>query len=512
MNAQAGSELIFNVNQTSADGDCDVYINRLSMPTRTNWIRRDISTKKQISIVLGKTDTTEAGLYIAGVYGFINCDFSISGVNKGLVSCPKGCSGHGACGPTGVCTCSPGWTGAACDSGSELTPDGTPVVSSVAARNWVYYTTMIDQVPTTLFYNMTLTTSGDADLYIGYNVAPTVTTYLAANTTMEKVSTIELQITQAGIYYAGVLGFWAGSSTDGQIGYSLTLEADNKLSCHNTTRCSDHGTCTTTNGCICNPEYSGKDCEEKKELLGLGKRVTGYVADSIWNYYRYQGVGNKEVTVSLSQTGGGDCDLYVKGGSKPTQTSFDFAELGQLSVFNITIPEPLGTTWYIGVFGWSSCAYSLIVTNRDTKDCGHGTWLPDIDGCVCDPGWTGDKCSENSNTLLNGVVMNGTVTNNNWVYYIVNVAHTHSLEVRLKETNSSLAGSIWLYVSREGFPTLHTYDESDVSTDDRVHFISMHSKGGAWNAPVYVGVYGSPYGKTTETLSYSLVAWYPDFR
>ena len=84
MTANKGSELIFNINQTSTSGDCDVYINRLVLPTRSLWIRRDISTKKTMTIVLGSLETTETGLYIAGIYGFIGCSYSISGINKGM--------------------------------------------------------------------------------------------------------------------------------------------------------------------------------------------------------------------------------------------------------------------------------------------------------------------------------------------------------------------------------------------------------------------------------------------
>jgi len=392
-----------------------------------------------------------------------------------------------------------------------LNTDGTPIADSVGQREWKYYTTQITTVPSLLFYNMTLTTPGDADIYIGFNSAPTVSTFVAANTTMEKESTIELQALQPGTYYVGVLGFWAGSNPDSRIGYNLSLKAGQHTDCRNTTRCSDHGTCSQSGSCACTNDYKGKDCEERKDALTLNQKVTGYVADSVWNYYRYQGVDNKEVTVSLVQQGSGDCDLFVKAGRNPTQTDFDYAELSQDQVFNITIPEPLGTTWYIGVFGWSSCAYSLKVVNRDTKVCVNGTWDPSIDGCVCNPGWTGTKCDEPSNQLHNGVVVNGTVAFNEWQYFTINLRMTHSLEVRMRETNSSTPGSLWLYLSREGFPTLHTYDIADSSTNDNVHFVYINSKGPAFNGLVYIGVYGSPYGKQNEVLSFSLVAWYPDF-
>jgi len=514
MQAKAGDELIFSINQTSTDGDCDVYINRIAFPTRSAWIRRDITTKKNMEITLGKSDTTESGRYIAGVYGFVACGYSISGQNKGAVSCPKACSNHGTCGPTGVCSCNAGWTGPACDSPANLGTDGTPIVDSVAKGVWKYYTTVISTVPTLLSYNLTQTTTGDVDLYIGFNSAPTVVEYLAANTTMSMTSTIEVEAIQAGTYYAGVLGFWDGGN-GAAVGYSLSLKADLKKGCKNTTKCSNHGTCNPNDQCSCNSAYKGKDCEERQDALALGQKVTGYVSDSMWNYYRYVGTSNKEVTISLKQdssTPAGDCDLYVRAEGKPTQTEYDYAELGSATVFNVTIPEPLDTTWYIGVFGWASCAYSLTAVNRDTKTCGNGTWDESIDGCICNPGWTGDDCNEPTNVLKNGEVKFGTIKYMEWAYFTIVLTGTHSVEIRMKEDNSSIAGSAWLYVSSEGFPTLHTYDKSDSSTADRVHSVALSSKGPAMYGNVYIGIYGSPYGKANEVLSYSLVAWFPNFR
>jgi hypothetical protein len=41
-----------------------------------------------------------------------------------------------------------------------------------------------------------------------------------------------------------------------------------------------------------------------------------------------------------------DCDIYVRAGSVPTQTTYDFADVSYSPQMTITIPEPQFNTWY----------------------------------------------------------------------------------------------------------------------------------------------------------------------
>ena len=49
---------------------------------------------------------------------------------------------------------------------------------------------------------------------------------------------------------------------------------------------------------------------------------------------------------------------------RPTLTIFDYVNLDQETVVNLTIPEPLNNWWHIGVFGWRACRFSLIINDR----------------------------------------------------------------------------------------------------------------------------------------------------
>eukprot|EP01087_Luapelamoeba_hula_P013987 TRINITY_DN403_c0_g1_i1.p1 TRINITY_DN403_c0_g1~~TRINITY_DN403_c0_g1_i1.p1 ORF type:complete len:607 (+),score=43.39 TRINITY_DN403_c0_g1_i1:60-1823(+) len=504
-----GSDLVWSVNQTNT-GDCDVYIKHNDYPTRSDYDVRDISTQHSVTV----TQTQVAGgKWYAGVYGFISCSFNIA-VTVKSGACPKNCSGHGVCGING-CECEPGFSGADCSARAGITP-GVTLNDSVGQSEWKVYSVSVPTVPATLTFTLTQKSNGDADIYLNRGSAPSLDQdgYLVVNATQAMVSTIVYEALTAGTYYVGVYGFYTLVTPTGLVDYQLLL-TEPAGTCANTTMCSGptHGTCTK-NGCSCHSAFNGTDCENMKTPLTEKQQVGGYVTDGAWNYYHFIATENKELTVSLSQSStAADCDLYIRDGKRPSHSDYDYADLSQHQNVNLVIPEPQNDIWYIGVYGWSTCNYTISVGDRTNKTCVHGTWDASIDGCLCSSGWTGVYCDEHSKTLSSGVVVNGTVAFNDWTFYTINLPPTHSVEFRLKETssNSTDMGTVWLYVSGEDYPSLHTYDQSDISTDDRVHSVHISSNHGTISGVYYVGVYGSPYGKQGTTNHFSLVGWYPDF-
>jgi len=360
-----------------------------------------------------------------------------------------------------------------------------------------------------LKYTLALTTPGDADLFVNLGSPPTEDRYLASNTSMEVESDITMEVDIPGRYFVGVLGFWS-ETDDEYIGFDIILDSLEDT-CDTTTKCSGHGECINATTCRCTTGYSGHDCETKDSPLKLGEEVSGYVADSNWNYYTFVGEAVNEVTVSVNlEDYRGDVDLYIKGGSRPTLTSYDYSELAASSEFNITIPYPFNVEWHIGIYGWLSATYTLKVADRTEQWCGHGTWDEDVSGCLCDEGWAGDDCNIESTDLENGVAVNGSVAFNDWMYYVIEVEEAHSIQIRLLESTPETAinGTIWLYVAVEEFPDLHNYDKSDISINDNVHSIHFVSRDEAYSGYYYIGVYGSPYGRMTGNNDFSLVAWY----
>jgi hypothetical protein len=125
--------------------------------------------------------------------------------------------------------------------------------------------------------------------------------------------------------------------------------------------------------------------------------VSGFVGDNTWNYYHYNAFSSYNLMVTMNQTSAlGDCDLYVKSDSNPTRfdytyrysplpqsVSFILSSIEMLIVLglvcavfdrdisfrsNVTlaITNPADLTWYVGVFGYRSCAYVLSVLDTCT--------------------------------------------------------------------------------------------------------------------------------------------------
>ena len=95
-------------------------------------------------------------------------------------------------------------------------------------------------------------------------------------------------------------------------------------------------------------------------LIQLGVPETGYVGRTEWNYYKLQVDTTNSILVAVSQdSASADCDLFVKRDSRPSNFDFDYSNLSFEQFFNVTINDPSTATWYIGVFGWTDCGYTM---------------------------------------------------------------------------------------------------------------------------------------------------------
>jgi hypothetical protein len=99
------------------------------------------------------------------------------------------------------------------------------------------------------------------------------------------------------------------------------------------------------------------------DAITLGTTESGFVTDNAWNYYVFHTYTARTVSVLIQQdNSASDCDVYVKKDGKPTRINYDYADerIGQ----NITlaIPNPLQGTFWVGVYGWTSCSYRLTVS------------------------------------------------------------------------------------------------------------------------------------------------------
>eukprot|EP01089_Gocevia_fonbrunei_P006196 TRINITY_DN1675_c0_g1_i2.p1 TRINITY_DN1675_c0_g1~~TRINITY_DN1675_c0_g1_i2.p1 ORF type:complete len:242 (+),score=28.55 TRINITY_DN1675_c0_g1_i2:41-766(+) len=235
------------------------------------------------------------------------------------------------------------------------------------------------------------------------------------------------------------------------------------------------------------------------------------------NYYHINLFTSTALIIQVNQLDNdsrADCDLYIKGGSIPNYMSYDYVKLSTEQTFNISIPNPMNITWYLGVFGWTSCKYEIkaVVTGTCQNNC-SGNGVCTADGtCSCNSGWSGPSCSDKSSLLSDGVTVSGSVSFNTWDYYTINVSNAYQVDIHMKENgNSTESGALWLYESSSGYPTMHTYDYSDTSVDDKLHSLKIVFANPPVSRQLFIGVYGSPILHQSASATFQLVAWYPNF-
>ncbi len=82
----------------------------------------------------------------------------------------------------------------------------------------------------------------------------------------------------------------------------------------------------------------------------------------------------------------------MKAGSYPNRTSYDSADLGFTSPMHVTASSPGDQRFYIGVFGWRACAFSISAALQDvSQNCGAHGHANEAQECTCDDGYFGDE-------------------------------------------------------------------------------------------------------------------------
>jgi len=93
---------------------------------------------------------------------------------------------------------------------------------------------------------------------------------------------------------------------------------------------------------------------------------------------------------------------YVKKNEFPSMFDFNFANATINPITELSLRDPGAGLWYIGVYGYRGCAFSIVVTVSEMQGClsecsRHGTCIGNV--CSCNPGFSGDACESSTSTF-----------------------------------------------------------------------------------------------------------------
>jgi subtilase family serine protease len=212
-------------------------------------------------------------------------------------------------------------------TGGNVLTNGVPVTGLSAAKGaQLLYTMAVPAGASNLKFTIAGGT-GDADMYVRFGSAPTLTTYDCRPYVSGNSETCTIPAPQVGTYYV-MLNAYAAFS-----GLSLT------------------GSYSTTSG----------------NVLTNGVAVSGLQATTGNNVMYTMAVPAGETTLVFQISGGtGDADLYVRRGSAPTTSTYDCRPYLSGNSETCTINSPVAGTFYVMVNAYAS--YTGVTLK--------GTWSP----------------------------------------------------------------------------------------------------------------------------------------
>ncbi|HMM57188.1 MAG TPA: pre-peptidase C-terminal domain-containing protein [Rudaea sp.] len=214
--------------------------------------------------------------------------------------------------------------------GGTVLQNGVAVTGlSAATGGQLTYTMVVPAGATGLSFAISGGT-GDADLYVKFGSAPTLSSYDCRPYITGNNETCNISNVQAGTYYV-MLNSYAAFS-----GVSLV------------------GNYTAGGG-----GGGGSGCTPSGTLLCSGSTVTGLsAAKGSWSSYYTIVIPSGATSLTVSISGGtGDADLYVRKSAKPTTSSYTCRPYLTGNSETCTISSPtVGATYYIGVRAYA--AYS----------------------------------------------------------------------------------------------------------------------------------------------------------
>jgi len=192
----------------------------------------------------------------------------------------------------------------------------------------------------------------------------------------------------------------------------------------------------------------------------------------------------------LNGTGGAtsDCDLYVRRGGLPTHTRYDWRDISLGSESFHEFDQPQAGDWFIGVFGFTRCQFTLKASliGQCVAGCnGHGDCINGA--CFCYAGFSGDACQNQEQTIEVNTDIQGTVSARQWSTYRFRLATPAPLvRVLVTETVTGRSHDVDVYVRYDKAPTMFEWDYANATLQDSTVISITDARAGYW----YIGVYG----------------------
>jgi len=482
------------VNQTSAIGDIDLYVGENFYPDVTHSNFSDTSTDDRLSYT---HQVDGVSTWYFGLYGYWTSDYSIV-LFSSLRGCTIDCGANGHC-EGSSCVCDEPYVGADCSIYDNEIVSGVVQSNYVQTQQWKYYHFQGIPGQTVDIVVSQANSSYDIDLYLKKVDRPTTWRFDVYNGTVSPVTYMHISNVTSDLYEIGIYGYRGGS-------YDIlfTQYLDDPSICIND--CSDHGTCTS-HTCSCDSDFSGPICETYTENMEFDVVYNGKVESSFWNYFHIHYFSESSIRLDLHQTSDGDCDIYIRSTTPPTSTIYQMANLSESQDTSVLIHEPGDLTWYIGVFGWLSCSYTLSAVQIAECQCeegiSHGSCVGSSVECVCEIGYTGPTCTIETTQITSGQVISlQSITPNNWAFYYFSSSST-AVIITLVETSSS--GKLMLIASLEGYPSGENYEYYDIGPSNfhEIHIVW----GNPYHRDYYCGVTTSTVTMNSDPIVYSITAY-----
>jgi hypothetical protein len=219
--------------------------------------------------------------------------------------------------------------------------------------------------------------------------------------------------------------------------------------------------------------------------------VEGNVDIWAWRFYSFAtgvGAGNIRFEVE-SLDSEGDCDLYIRKGSRPTRLEYDHRNTDESADAVIDIQSASAGTWYAGVFGFYPCHYRIRVQflgNCETPCGAHGT----CEGgrCVCARGYSGPACDLTTTQMSLSTLYRGSVGSDEWKIFKLSLTQQYpAVLIHLNQTETSTEQDCDLYAKFGNVPTDLDWDYFDQNWQETYSAINLiNPSTGDW----FIGVYG----------------------